>query len=230
MSQQPTIFLFDIDGTLIRTGGVGREAIIRTLQAVYDASCDVTFSFAGMTDRAIIRRGLHENGITVSEQEIDRVIEAYLQRLPDEIARAQTYFVCPGVYDVLDVLHRESNPQGIGLGTGNVEKGARIKLERGNLNDYFSFGGFGCMSELRPELIRKGAQRGGELMGVDYRDCRVVIIGDTPLDIAAAHAMEAECVAVATGGASYHDLERCNPEYLFTDLEQPGVIDALLGA
>jgi phosphoglycolate phosphatase-like HAD superfamily hydrolase len=116
----------------------------------------------------------------------------------------------------------------VGLGTGNIERGARIKLERVDLNPRFGFGGFGCDAEDRGELLRIGAERGAARLGVARAACRVVVIGDTPLDIAGARAIGAEAFAVATGAADPATLSAAQPDHLFESLAAPGAIPALL--
>jgi phosphoglycolate phosphatase-like HAD superfamily hydrolase len=106
--------------------------------------------------------------------------------------------VLPGVLELLDALEG-SRGVALGLGTGNIEAGARIKLTPARLSERFAFGGFGCDAEDRAELLEAGARRGAAALGAARARCRVVIIGDTPLDVAAAHAIGAECLAVATG-------------------------------
>ncbi|MGM0576839.1 MAG: HAD family hydrolase [Myxococcota bacterium] len=229
MSDQPTIYLFDVDGTLITTGGVGRRALERTIAEVYgrEDACD-HFSFGGMTDRAIFRGGLTGIGEPATKEQIDGLIEAYIPILEDEVARAAHYAVHPGIVEALDAL-AGLDGVAVGLGTGNIERGARVKLERVGLNPHFGFGGFGCDDEARPTLIRAGALRGAERLGAPLEACRVVIIGDTPKDVHAAHSIGAEAVCVATGGSSFDDLVACGGDHVFPDLSAPGALDALLG-
>ncbi len=226
---KPTVLLFDIDGTLITTGGVGRNALVRAL-APFGASEGASFSFAGMTDRGIIRQGLLNSGKQVDEALIDEVMVGYLEGLETEVAEAdaQSFRVHAGVHQVLDAVSGKAGVA-VGLGTGNVEVGARIKLRRVALSRRFGFGGFGCDAEDRAELIAAGARRGAELLECTTDACRVVIIGDTPRDIAAANAIDAECAAVATGSISREELARHQPTFLFDDLTDPGCVAALLG-
>ncbi len=224
-----TVYLWDVDGTLITSGGAGRRALERVFEERFgrDDAC-AAFSFAGMTDRAIFRRGLQSIGEPAAEPDIDQLLDAYLPILRDEVRGAQRYGVHAGVVEALRVLAgRERVAQG--LGTGNIERGARIKLERVALNEWFDFGGFGCDAEARPALIRRGAERGAERLGLSVDACRVVVIGDTPKDVHAAHAMGAECVAVATGGATRDALVDCGSDFVFDDLSAPGAMEALLG-
>jgi len=224
-----TVLLFDIDGTLITTGGVGRKAILRAL-ANHGAHAGAAFSFAGMTDRAIVRRALGASDMASDESTIDGVLAHYVTALAEEVAAAdpEHYIVHPGVHAALDATADLAHVA-CGLGTGNIEIGARIKLGRVSLSQRFSFGGFGCDSELRPELIRAGADRGAALLGLPRDQCRVVVIGDTPKDIDAAKAIGAESLAVATGSYDHEQLSEHGPTWTFANLEAPGALDALLG-
>lgn len=225
---RPTVLLFDIDGTLVTTGGAGRLALERAMAEHLGRPVEtLPFSFAGMTDRAIVRRGLGCLAAPVTDDTIDRLLVSYVDVLADEVARAEVYRVHPGVHAVLEAA--KGQPVcAVGLGTGNIEAGARAKLARVDLNRYFAFGGFGCDSEDRPELLAAGAERGAAALGVDRAACRVVIVGDTPLDVAGARAIGAEVVAVATGGANEAALEASSPDHLFSDLACEGALAAVL--
>lgn len=229
----PTVLLFDIDGTLILTGGAGRRAMTAAFDDVHrNGEACAHFSFAGMTDRAIVREGLRvvraaNGGGTPGEADIDAVLEAYLQRLADEVARTENYRVLPGVESLLESLRGEPG-LAIGLGTGNVRRGAMTKLARGSLDVHFAFGGFGCDAEDRAELLRAGAVRGAAALGVSLHECRVVIIGDTPKDVAAALAIEAVCIGVGTGGFAPEELVELGAKSAFATLAETGVREALL--
>jgi phosphoglycolate phosphatase-like HAD superfamily hydrolase len=226
----PTILLFDVDGTLVRTGGAGRRAIEGAL-AEHGADGAASFSFAGMTDRAIVRLALQSLGRPPSERDITTVLARYLELLAGEVATAREdeYRVCPGIPAALDAAAR-SAACAVGLGTGNLEQGAFIKLGRVGLAERFRFGGFGSDAEPRDELLMIGAERGAKLLGVSRADCRIVVIGDTPRDVAAARAIGAECIAVATGPVAQDELVASAPDHLFADLGAPGALAALLGS
>jgi len=228
MPRTPTVLLFDIDGTLVSTGGAGRRALERAFEAFASRrdACDA-FDFGGMTDRAIVRRGLVATGREPAESAIDAVLDLYLGFLDDEVRRTPRYVVHDGVLDALDAASMAERVA-IGLGTGNIRRGAALKLAPRRLFERFSFGGFGCDHEDRPSLLRIGATRGAAALGVPFEECRVVVIGDTPRDIAAANAIGAECIAVATGGDSLEALRACGPTLACEHLGVDGVIDAIL--
>ncbi len=228
MERHPTILLFDIDGTLITTGGMGRGAIERAVAEVLGRpSAPFSFSFGGMVDPVIVGQGLSSLGIATTPDLIERILSRYLEVLREEVSRAPVYAVHDGVQQVLDQVSGLAGVA-VGLGTGNVEEGARIKLERVGLNRYFAFGGYGSDAAERPALIRRGAERGASRLGVPLDECRLVIIGDTPKDIHAAHANGGECVAVSTGGVSSEELRSHSPDFLFASLAEPGALSAIL--
>jgi phosphoglycolate phosphatase-like HAD superfamily hydrolase len=226
---RPTVLLFDIDGTLITTGGAGRRAMERAFEVAAgrrDALAAIPLD--GMTDRLIVREGLQAIGREPSEEAIDHVLEAYLVGLAEEVAlvSAERYRVHRGMREAIQAGARAG--AAIGLGTGNLRRGAEIKLERVELNACFGFGGFGCDAEARVELIRIGAERGAAILGVEVSECRVVVIGDTPRDVAAALGIGAEAVGVGTGRYSPADLRASGARFAFRDLGEPGALEALL--
>lgn len=224
------ILLFDIDGTLIRSGGAGTRALERAMQHALELDeVKADFSFAGLTDRLIFRRMLEANGHEASETLIERVLAHYPAILSEEVGGAAGYRVNPGVAEALAALaFAGRSDRAVGLGTGNVEVGARIKLERADLNRHFPFGGFGCDAEDRAELLRIGAERGAARLGRALAECDVLVIGDTPLDVSAAHAIGARCLAVATGGATREALADAGADDLFDSLADPGALGVLL--
>jgi len=223
----PTVLLFDIDGTLLHGGGSGRRAVERVFgerfarREVFDA-----VRFHGMTDRAIVRGGLVRAGLPADEAAIDALCAAYLAALAEEVPRAEGFRVMPGAAALLDALDGRPGVA-VGLGTGNLREGARIKLEHARLYHHFAFGGFGCDAEDRAELIRIGAERGARHVGRDLADCRVIVIGDTPKDVAAAQAIGARSLTVETSGFSAADLLAAGATWAFADLTAAGVLPAL---
>ena len=223
----PTVLLFDIDGTLLHGGGAGRRAVVRVFgeqfarREVFD---DVRFH--GMTDRAIVRGGLLRAGLPADEAAIDAICAAYLAALAEEVPRAADFRVMPGAAALLDALSGRTG-LAVGLGTGNLREGARIKLERAGLYHHFAFGGFGCDAEDRAELLRIGAERGARHVGSPLADCRLIVIGDTPKDVAAAQAIGARSLTVETSGFSAADLLAAGATWAFADLTAAGVLPAL---
>ncbi len=223
-----TVLLFDIDGTLVSTGGAGRRAMVGAFSSLHGKD-DVFdgISFAGMTDRAIVRHGLQALAESSrSNAEIDRLLDTYLTLLEAELALADGYRVLPGVRALLESLHGTPDVA-IGLGTGNVKRGAYAKLARGALDGSFPFGGFGCDAEDRVELLRAGARRGAQMLGAHVGECRVVVIGDTPKDVAAAKGIGAPCIGVSTGAYATTCLLECGAHWVFETLADDGVHAAL---
>lgn len=225
---RPTVVLFDIDGTLVTCGGAGRAAMKAALREIAGRDDALDFPFAGGTDRAIARRALEGCGHAADDAAIDDFLERYLDRLPTALASNERYRVLDGVVAVLDALAGREG-FALGLGTGNVEAGARVKLSRGGLSDRFAFGGFGCDHEERPRLIAAGATRGAARLGVSVAACRVVVVGDTDNDVSAARANGAECVGVGTGPFDAASLRAAGATVAFDDLRDPGVLAHLLG-
>jgi phosphoglycolate phosphatase-like HAD superfamily hydrolase len=180
-----------------------------------------------MTDRGIARLGLEAAQREHADELVDQLLDAYVNALKDELARGTPYQVMPNVRELVAELGRELHV-GIGLGTGNLKRGAEAKLRYGGLWELFAFGGFGCDHEDRTELLRVGAERGARALGVPREQCRVVVVGDTVRDVAAAHGIGAACIGVETGGVSAETLRAAGADVVFHDLGASGVLDALL--
>jgi phosphoglycolate phosphatase-like HAD superfamily hydrolase len=212
------VVLFDIDGTLVRTGGAGKAAMEEALRSVFGLrEVKDGVPYAGRTDRAIARDLLALHGIYPQEENIRRLQEAYLQLLP-EMLRQRGGTVCPAVPEVLQKL---SATRGVLLGllTGNIRLGAQRKLQHFGLWDYFAGGGFGDEYEDRDDVARSALQNLGLTAGVPPGSGRNIwVVGDTPLDIRSARAIGAQAVAVATGWHSLEALSNHNPDWLFPDL------------
>jgi phosphoglycolate phosphatase len=229
MRHTPTVLLFDIDGTLLLSGGAGRRSFERAfLEVTGSADALLDFSFGGMTDHGIARVGLEKLGRAVDGHTVERLFEAYLTALADELVRTPKFVVMPGVAELLADLAGYPDVA-VGLGTGNLKRGAEAKLRRAALWDHFSFGGFGCDHEDRAELLRAGAERGAASLNRGIHECRVVVIGDTIKDVAAAHEIDAECIGVETGGVSREALAQAGAKLVYKDLTDAGVLEVLLG-
>ncbi|MCX4245604.1 HAD family hydrolase [Paraliomyxa miuraensis] len=218
METRATILLFDIDGTLLDAHGAGRRAMEAGFLAVTgraDGLAEVRF--AGMTDPSIVRAGLRAAGLVEDDGVIASVISAYLERLPAELGAAPPR-VLAGVHAVLEAV---TGRAAVGVGTGNVEAGARAKLDAAGLGPCFGFGGFGSDHEQRAELLRVGARRGAARLGRAMEHCRVVVIGDTPRDVEAARAIEAQSLAVATSHYDEAALREAGATMVVGDLAAP---------
>ncbi|MEY4512945.1 MAG: hypothetical protein RLZZ450_5067 [Pseudomonadota bacterium] len=227
MPSRATILLFDIDGTLLLTGGAGRRSFERAFKELTGRPDALSgFSFGGMTDRGIAREGLCALGREVDEALVDQLFVHYLAALADELVTSN-YTIMPGVHDVLGSL-KDRSGVAVGLGTGNLRRGAEAKLQKGGLWESFGFGGFGCDHEERSELLRKGAERGAASLDCTLSECRVVVIGDTVRDVTAAHAIGAICVGVETGGVSRDVLSAAGAHVVYKDLTESGVLESLL--
>lgn len=206
--------LFDIDGTLISTGGAGAAAWRLAFDELYGVPADIgAFTEAGMTDPEVGRLTL-ENviGREPTPSELDEVMAKRLAYLPQAVADSKTYKVLPGVERLLPRLVREGYR--LGLTTGGVEEAARMKLERAGLNRYFSFGGYGSDSPNRIELTKRAVER------ARTEPDRCLVVGDTPLDIDAARAAGAVSVGVASGHYTMEELRAAGADHVLASLEE----------
>jgi phosphoglycolate phosphatase len=230
----PRILLFDIDGTLVTTDGVGRRAVEQAFERRHGRRDVVSFSFAGMTDKAIVRDGLVALGRVFAsdaelQAEMDATLAFYLQVLQEEAAVGQSSIrVHDGILRALDLAAVRPDVA-LGLGTGNLQEGARIKLGHAGIYHRFAFGGFADDSIDRTEILAAGARRGAAHLGLPLSDCQVVVVGDTPKDIAAAQAIGAACIAVATGMHAIPELEACAPTLACKNLDDARADAVLFG-
>lgn len=198
--------LFDIDGTLLHTGGAGAVAWQRAFLELYEVEANIAeHTHAGMTDpeiaEIVFREVLHREGSATERAE---AIGCYLGHLADAVAESEGYYVIEGITELLPRLVEK----GIRLGivTGNIESAAHIKLARGDLNRFFAFGGYGSDSRDRTELTKKALQRGEEVSGHSLDKVETIAIGDTPRDVRAGHGAGIRVVGVATGSYAMDEL------------------------
>jgi phosphoglycolate phosphatase len=210
------LVLFDIDGTLIDSGGAGVRSLDLALKDLFSIENGFHgISMAGKTDTQIIKEGIMKHGIS-ADGTIDAVIKAYLNYLRREINNDRKH-VKPGIYEVLEEL-KPLQDLGLGLLTGNIEEGARIKLEPFRLNEYFPAGAFGSDDEDRNNLLPIAVKRFEELFQQKIEADNCIIVGDTPRDVECAHIYGAMCIGVATGPYSYEDLIEAGADYVVHDL------------
>lgn len=208
--------LFDVDGTLVNTGGAGQAAMEAALRREFGAGGAAHgVSAAGRTDRAIIRDLLAFYGLPVDETTIRRVAAAYLQELPEAL-RARSGQVLPGVVDLLKRLSAREDVL-LGLLTGNFREGARLKLEHYAIAHHFSGGGFGDEHLHRDDVAREAWHEFRRRTDGRLSRHRVWVIGDTPSDVACGRAIGARVLAVATGIFGMDELSRSRPDLLLAD-------------
>jgi phosphoglycolate phosphatase-like HAD superfamily hydrolase len=215
------LLLFDVDQTLVNTGGAGLRALDRacrkllSLENVMDG-----IDPSGKTDPAIVREIFTRIGVASNlDTQLASVLEAYLSFLKDEVRLSEKYHVLPGISGILAEVSARPDVV-LGLATGNIELGARVKLERGDLNRYFTFGGFGSDSEHRTSLVKKAAKKAAHKYGGPIRPEDVFVIGDTPLDVDAGRAAGYKTVGVATGRYSTERLLEAGATFVISDFQQ----------
>jgi len=215
------LLLFDIDGTLVLTGGAGVRALNRAFQEIVGIDNAMEgIRPHGKTDPAIVREIFMERGANGhSPDTVARILDAYIRFLPEEVRLSTTYRVLPGILTFLETFKEDSRIL-CGLATGNVEQGARIKLERGNLNSYFRFGGFGSDAENRTHLVRHAAESGIRQAGQKIAPEDIFVIGDTPRDVEAGREAGFCTVGVATSDYSKEQLEETGADLVMSDFER----------
>jgi phosphoglycolate phosphatase len=215
------ICLFDIDGTLLSSGGAGKAAMEAALLAEFDLpALEGRVTYSGRTDRAIVADLMRLHGIEETPANRRRFLEAYLRRLPEHLKNATGKGVLPGIAYLLEHLSGRERVA-VGLLTGNIRAGARIKLEHYGLYHHFSFGGFGDEHLDRDEVAREAWAVVRERFGPAVLCENVWVIGDTPMDVRCARAIGARCLAVATGLHSVEELGAAEPDLLLPDLSDP---------
>jgi phosphoglycolate phosphatase-like HAD superfamily hydrolase len=218
--------LFDIDGTLISSGGAGKAALEAALASEFGIpAISDQLRLSGRTDRAILADLARFHELAICPTISKRLTDAYLHHLPGSLAAGRGA-ILPGILSLLDNL-RQRNNVALGLLTGNTHAGARIKLQHFGLWDYFDFGAYGDEHEDRDDVAR-AAWHEVRQRHAGSRPERAWVIGDTPLDIRCARAIGASAVAVATGWHSLDELASHSPDLLFSDLSDPVPLLTLL--
>lgn len=212
MSDAPVAVLFDIDGTLISTGGAGAAAWRLAFADLYGVPANIEdVTEAGMPDQLVVTVTFrHVIGREPTPREIAALMAKYLEHLPDTVAQSTHYVVFPGVHELLARLCDASHL--LGLTTGNVEAAAHIKIARAGLNRFFAFGGYGSDSPDRGELTRIAISRAATIIGA--APAAVYVVGDTPRDVEAAQEADAIAVGVATGHYTVEQLRSAGAEFV----------------
>jgi phosphoglycolate phosphatase len=218
------IILFDIDGTLVKAGGAGARALNYAVEAMtgHKNACDAV-QLQGATDKSNFENAYRAGaGRKPTAKQLTVLTQKYVDRLPLEVlasVKAKKYFKIKGVERFLETLSGRKDVL-VGLGTGNLKEGAFIKLEPSGLLKHFAFGGYGCDSHHRSEMLRKAVERAAKLAKASVRERDVFVIGDTHRDVEAAKEAGYHSGVVLDGFGDKNLLMRSNPELMATDFCQ----------
>ena len=217
VSPVKTLLLWDIDGTLIASGGAGMLALQAGLHQALGIEGKLDdIDFAGRTDRWIVRRIFDKFSVAHTEDNFTRLIDGYIAALPAALLNPRAR-VLPGVREILAQADaRDDVAQG--LLTGNLRRGAQTKLDHHGLWEFFPFGGFADDAELRNDISPHALRRAHEHAQVTFAPERVWVIGDTPHDIECGKVIGARTLAVATGSHTVAQLAAHHPDAVFADL------------
>jgi phosphoglycolate phosphatase len=221
------LLLWDIDGTLVNTGGAGVESLKRMVRERFGRDDDLhDIEIAGKTDRAILRDILRKYEVEPTDEKVREFADDYVAGLADELPR-RTGRVLPGIVELLAQTHEQPHIVNALL-TGNLQRGAQIKLEHYRLWHFFAFGAFADDHHDRNELGAFAISRARETTGEQFAPEQIDVIGDTGHDIACGKAFGARTVAVATGNWSRERLAACKPDFLFDDFSAVDQVSATL--
>ena len=221
------LFLFDIDGTLINSGGAGAAALADAMMSRFEVAEDfVGITMAGATDSQIARVLLEKHGVEATAANTVALLDCYLEHLSQHLPRHDGRLL-PGIIPLLDAL-RVRDDIVLALLTGNLVRGAEIKLGHYGVWDYFEFGAFADDHPDRNELGKYARARAFETHGVEFPPDRIYVFGDTPRDIECGRAIGARTVAIATGEYSRAALAAHTPDFLFDDLSDTAAVLASL--
>jgi phosphoglycolate phosphatase len=227
MAQRKKLLLFDIDGTLLLTGRAGEHALRLALKERFGVDDDLSgISFAGSTDGAIARQMFAPHNIPPTAENIADLFDGYVRNLALELPRREGR-VLPGIVELLEVLHGREDCV-LGLLTGNIERGAELKLSHYGVWDYFEFGAFADDHVDRNKLGPVAHSRAVEKHGTGFEPEDVFVLGDTPRDIDCARAAGFVAVAIATGSWGKEALAAHKPDFLFGDLSDTQAVLAAL--
>ena len=208
--------MFDIDGTLIEAGGAGGGALLMALEEEFGVANGRPVALHGRTDLGIFTELLETNGLSPTRENFERLCKAYHVRLPTVLHERNGY-VLPGVFQLLQELSAIASCH-LGLLTGNLPTAAKTKLQHYALWDYFAFGIYGDLAAERHLLSSPALNRVAEHVGEEVPANRIILVGDTPLDIQLAQTMGSRCIAVCTGGYSKAELASAGAQLVLPDL------------
>jgi phosphoglycolate phosphatase-like HAD superfamily hydrolase len=212
------LVLFDIDGTLVHTGGAGTKAFAKTFATEFNLHHGAEkMKFAGRTDVSLVREFFKIHGLDESPAHFRQFFARYVFWL-DHIVEQSTGGECPGVREFIAGLRALPQPPMLGLLTGNIRLGAEIKLRRFGLWDFFALGGFADDHEDRNHIAVAALERGRRVLGKDLQPQEIVVIGDTPFDVRCGKFIGAKTLAVATGGSTLEELKSCAADWTVSDL------------
>jgi phosphoglycolate phosphatase len=220
MAEDRIAVLFDIDGTLIVSGGAGAASWRLAFEELYGIPADIgEFTDTGMTDPDVGRKTfqavLHRDP---ERKEFTRLLERRLHYLHSTVEESEDYRVLPGVQELLPRLIDEGYL--LGLVTGNVEAAAHVKLHRARLNRFFSFGGYGSDSADRAELTRIALKRAALVYGESLSPAQAIAVGDTPHDVEGAHAAGIACIGVGSHHFDVQQLRDAGADYAIASLAE----------
>jgi len=217
------LVLFDVDGTLVHTGGAGKNAFARTFASAFNAHNGVQkVNFGGRTDVSLARELFGIHGIPATPENFHRFFAHYAFWL-DHLMAQSNGEICRGVREFISDLRELPNPPMLGLLTGNIQLGAEIKLRRYGLWEWFETGGFADDNEDRNQIAVAALARGRRVLGQNLRPEEIVVVGDTPHDVGCGRFIGAKVLAVATGGAKLEELRKHNPHWAVKDLTRINV-------
>lgn len=215
------VCLFDIDGTLISTGGAGKAALEAALASEFGIPHPIgKLTLSGRTDRAILRDLFRLHELEETPETFGRLRDAYLRHLPGCLARISGC-VLPGIAALLEQL-RQREDVAVGLLTGNIREGARLKLGHYGLAQHFEFGGFGDEHLDRDDVAREALGEVRRRFDGTVTPDRIWVVGDTPLDVRCARSIGAKAIAVGTGWHTLEELAEHQPDLLVADLADAG--------
>lgn len=225
-----TLLLFDIDGTLLLTGGAGKVAFEEAFEEIFGvANSWKTLDPHGKTDPAIFDEvALREFGRLLLPAEFDLLMERYEEIFEDRIQESPQYHLMPGVVELLEHLSKNREIL-LALGTGNFEGAGRMKLKRGGVEHYFQTGGFGNDARSRDKILLAAIAYSEKLARKQFERDRIFVIGDTEYDITAAKAAGTRSIAVLTNGRTEKSFEQDPPDYILKDLTDISAFMTCLG-